>query len=174
MQGPSGEVEEGAARRTLRRQFRVHDPALVLGTDVMLLEDYTSDDNPPSHCTCPPKRRSSVTFEDEVEQLKGWCVADCFRTAGGKEGIRADCLAQPCSRPQHPRPPGLARRPACSRPCPAYLATVAAGGIWAGKGGCRSLDGHTPPPPQILIPISSLGKLLGRVKVSSVVSLLSG
>lgn len=43
---------------------------LVLGTDVMLLEDYTSDDNPPSHCTCPPKRRSSVTFEDEVEQVK--------------------------------------------------------------------------------------------------------
>uniref|UniRef100_A0A8C9KNQ6 G protein-coupled receptor 161 n=1 Tax=Panthera tigris altaica TaxID=74533 RepID=A0A8C9KNQ6_PANTA len=39
-------------------------------TDVMLLEDYTSDDNPPSHCTCPPKRRSSVTFEDEVEQMK--------------------------------------------------------------------------------------------------------
>ncbi|XP_012513195.1 PREDICTED: G-protein coupled receptor 161 isoform X1 [Propithecus coquereli] len=40
------------------------------GTDVMLLEDYTSDDNPPSHCTCPPRRRSSVTFEDEVEQIK--------------------------------------------------------------------------------------------------------
>ncbi|XP_036612323.1 G-protein coupled receptor 161 [Trichosurus vulpecula] len=40
------------------------------GTDVMLLEDYSSDDNPPSRCTCPPKRRSSVTFEDEVEQMK--------------------------------------------------------------------------------------------------------
>nr|XP_020747536.1 G-protein coupled receptor 161 [Odocoileus virginianus texanus] len=40
------------------------------GTDVMLLEDYASDDNPPSHGTCPPKRRSSVTFEDEVEQIK--------------------------------------------------------------------------------------------------------
>uniref|UniRef100_A0AC11B2Z2 G protein-coupled receptor 161 n=1 Tax=Ovis aries TaxID=9940 RepID=A0AC11B2Z2_SHEEP len=40
------------------------------GTDVMLLEDYTSDDNPLSHGTCPPKRRSSVTFEDEVEQIK--------------------------------------------------------------------------------------------------------
>ncbi|XP_073756369.1 G-protein coupled receptor 161 [Callorhinus ursinus] len=40
------------------------------GTDVMLLEDYTSDDSPPSHCTCPPKRRSSVTFEDQVEQIK--------------------------------------------------------------------------------------------------------
>ncbi|KAB0402065.1 hypothetical protein E2I00_003231 [Balaenoptera physalus] len=39
------------------------------GTDVMLLEDFTSDDNPPSH-TCPPKRRSSVTFEDEVEQIR--------------------------------------------------------------------------------------------------------
>nr|KAF6413264.1 G protein-coupled receptor 161 [Molossus molossus] len=40
------------------------------GTDVMLLEGYTSDDQPSSHCTCPPKRRSSVTFEDEVEQIK--------------------------------------------------------------------------------------------------------
>lgn len=40
------------------------------GTDVMLLEDYISDDNPLSHGTCPPKRRSSVTFEDEVEQIK--------------------------------------------------------------------------------------------------------
>lgn len=44
----------------------------ALGTDVMLLEDGTSEDNPPQHCTCPPKRRSSVTFEDEVEQIKGW------------------------------------------------------------------------------------------------------
>eukprot|EP00070_Physeter_catodon_P037589 XP_028344483.1 G-protein coupled receptor 161 isoform X3 [Physeter catodon] len=41
----------------------------LTGTDVMLLEDFTSDDNPPSHI-CPPKRRSSVTFEDEVEQIK--------------------------------------------------------------------------------------------------------
>ncbi|GAB1285641.1 G-protein coupled receptor 161 [Apodemus speciosus] len=40
------------------------------GTDVMLLEDGPSEDNPPQHCTCPPKRRSSVTFEDEVEQIK--------------------------------------------------------------------------------------------------------
>ncbi|XP_059531523.1 G-protein coupled receptor 161 isoform X1 [Myotis daubentonii] len=40
------------------------------GTDVMLLEDYTSDDQPPLHSTCPPKRRSSVTFEDEVEKIK--------------------------------------------------------------------------------------------------------
>ncbi|XP_045694603.1 G-protein coupled receptor 161 isoform X1 [Phyllostomus hastatus] len=41
------------------------------GTDVMLLEDCVSEDQPPAHCTCPPKRRSSVTFEDEVEQIKG-------------------------------------------------------------------------------------------------------
>ncbi|XP_063109692.1 G-protein coupled receptor 161 isoform X2 [Cavia porcellus] len=40
------------------------------GTDVMLLEDWTSEDNAPSQCTCPPRRRSSVTFEDEVEQIK--------------------------------------------------------------------------------------------------------
>ncbi|XP_055964525.1 G-protein coupled receptor 161 [Sorex fumeus] len=39
------------------------------GTDVMLLEDYPTEDAP-SHCTCPPRRRSSVTFEDEVEQVK--------------------------------------------------------------------------------------------------------
>uniref|UniRef100_A0A8C7BZF9 G protein-coupled receptor 161 n=1 Tax=Neovison vison TaxID=452646 RepID=A0A8C7BZF9_NEOVI len=42
----------------------------ITGTDVMLLEDCTSEDSPPSRCTCPPKRRSSVTFEDEVEQVK--------------------------------------------------------------------------------------------------------
>ncbi|XP_032173945.1 G-protein coupled receptor 161 [Mustela erminea] len=40
------------------------------GTDVMLLEDRTSEDSAPSRCTCPPKRRSSVTFEDEVEQVR--------------------------------------------------------------------------------------------------------
>ncbi|ELW67245.1 G-protein coupled receptor 161 [Tupaia chinensis] len=39
------------------------------GTDVVLLEDHT-EDSAPSHCTCPPRRRSSVTFEDEVEQSK--------------------------------------------------------------------------------------------------------
>lgn len=60
---------------------------LVLGTDVMLLEDYTSDDNPPSHCTCPPKRRSSVTFEDEVEQVKGWFLS---LMPLGKQGKRKD------------------------------------------------------------------------------------
>lgn len=48
-----------------------HSLPLVLGTDMMMLEDYTSEDNPPSHGTCPHKRRSSVTFEDEVERLKG-------------------------------------------------------------------------------------------------------
>ncbi|XP_009986806.1 PREDICTED: G-protein coupled receptor 161 [Tauraco erythrolophus] len=40
------------------------------GTDVMLLEDYSSDGPHASHCICPPPRRSSVTFEDEVEQIK--------------------------------------------------------------------------------------------------------
>jgi hypothetical protein len=63
-------------------QLEVHSLPLVLGTDVMLLEDYTSDDNP-LHGTCPPKRRSSVTFEDEVEQIKGLVsVADGFREMG--------------------------------------------------------------------------------------------
>ena len=62
---------------------------LVLGTDVMLLEDCMSDDQPPSHCTCPPKRRSSVTFEDEVEQIKGQFAW------GGKGRILAKSLALP-------------------------------------------------------------------------------
>lgn len=39
----------------------------------MLLEDYSSDGPHASHCICPPRRRSSVTFEDEVEQIKGEC-----------------------------------------------------------------------------------------------------
>lgn len=37
----------------------------------MLLEDYCSDGPHAMHCICPPRRRSSVTFEDEVEQIKG-------------------------------------------------------------------------------------------------------
>lgn len=37
----------------------------------MLLEDYNSDGPHAPHCICPPRRRSSVTFEDEVEQIKG-------------------------------------------------------------------------------------------------------
>ncbi|XP_064323125.1 G-protein coupled receptor 161 isoform X4 [Phalacrocorax carbo] len=41
------------------------------GTDAMLLEDYSSDGPQAPHCICPPRRRSSVTFEDEVEQIKG-------------------------------------------------------------------------------------------------------
>lgn len=40
------------------------------GTDTMLLEDYSSDGLHAPHCICPPRRRSSVTFEDEVEQIK--------------------------------------------------------------------------------------------------------
>uniref|UniRef100_A0A8C9UCP5 G protein-coupled receptor 161 n=1 Tax=Serinus canaria TaxID=9135 RepID=A0A8C9UCP5_SERCA len=40
------------------------------GTDTMLLEDYCSDGPHAMHCICPPRRRSSVTFEDEVEQIK--------------------------------------------------------------------------------------------------------
>ncbi|TFJ98660.1 class I histocompatibility antigen, F10 alpha chain-like [Platysternon megacephalum] len=40
------------------------------GTDVMLLEDYSSDGPHHPHCVYPYRRRSSVTFEDEVEQIK--------------------------------------------------------------------------------------------------------
>lgn len=36
----------------------------------MLLEDYSSDGINHPHCVYP-HRRSSVTFEDEVEQIKG-------------------------------------------------------------------------------------------------------
>lgn len=46
---------------------------LFSGTDTMLLEDYSSDGPHAPHCICPPRRRSSVTFEDEVEQIKGEC-----------------------------------------------------------------------------------------------------
>ncbi|XP_065487471.1 G-protein coupled receptor 161 isoform X2 [Caloenas nicobarica] len=40
------------------------------GTETMLLEDYSSDGLHVPHCIYPPRRRSSVTFEDEVEQIK--------------------------------------------------------------------------------------------------------
>ncbi|XP_074855892.1 G-protein coupled receptor 161 isoform X2 [Carettochelys insculpta] len=42
----------------------------ITGTDVMLLEDYSSDGAHHPHCIYPYRRRSSVTFEDEVEQVK--------------------------------------------------------------------------------------------------------
>lgn len=53
----------------------------------MLLEDGTSEDNPPQYCTCPPKRRSSVTFEDEVEQIKGWFMGVPQWTRGQGGGL---------------------------------------------------------------------------------------
>ncbi|XP_029434953.1 G-protein coupled receptor 161 [Rhinatrema bivittatum] len=40
------------------------------GTDVMLLEDCNSDGAQHPHGMYPSKRRSSVTFEDEMEQMK--------------------------------------------------------------------------------------------------------
>ncbi|XP_028937289.1 G-protein coupled receptor 161 [Ornithorhynchus anatinus] len=40
------------------------------GTDVMLLEDYHSDEASHPPAVFPPRRKSSVTFEDEVEQIK--------------------------------------------------------------------------------------------------------
>lgn len=75
----------GGGEEDLGRPFHVCNLPLVLGTDVMLLEDYTSDDQPPLHYTCPPKRRSSVTFEDEVEKIKGWCL---WLTASGQHRER--------------------------------------------------------------------------------------
>lgn len=64
----------------------------ALGTDVMLLEDGASDDNPPTHCTCPPKRRSSVTFEDEVEQIKGQFIWAGVSKTHGQGGGRSQAL----------------------------------------------------------------------------------
>lgn len=68
------EVLGSGRTRPWCQELLVHDLPFTIGTDVMLLEDHASDDNPAPHCTCPPKRRSSVTFEDEVEQIKGWFV----------------------------------------------------------------------------------------------------
>lgn len=75
--GGSRGGEEAAASSRLP----VHALPSVLGTEVMLLDDHSSEARPSSHCACPPKRRSSVTFEDEVEQIRGWCLADSFQTA---------------------------------------------------------------------------------------------
>jgi len=43
------------------------------GTDVMLLDDFSTDgcSHPQQHGNPSVKRRSSVTFEDQVEQAKG-------------------------------------------------------------------------------------------------------
>ncbi|VCW69470.1 unnamed protein product, partial [Gulo gulo] len=104
------------------------------GTDVMLLEDCTSEDSPPSHCTCPPKRRSSVTFEDEVEQIKGWSAAAASGPPGAGARIRASSSAQLCSRPQPPRPRRPARRPADCGPCLAPSALGPPLSEWAASG----------------------------------------
>lgn len=72
--------EREAATGTWHCWLPEHALPLLAGTDVILLEDYTSDDHPASQCTCPPKRKNSVTFEDEVEQIKGGCL---WLTASG-------------------------------------------------------------------------------------------
>lgn len=45
-------------------------PAVIypLATDVMLLDHYTSEPSHSTHCAAS-KRRSSVTFEDQVDQI---------------------------------------------------------------------------------------------------------
>ncbi|XP_045045818.2 G-protein coupled receptor 161 isoform X2 [Desmodus rotundus] len=88
------------------------------GTDVMLLEDCMSDDQPPSHCTCPPKRRSSVTFEDEVEQIKGSSslgssasqLTDQAAARLGRPGLLSSTQAHTSSDRLHP-PQKAARNP---------------------------------------------------------------
>lgn len=109
------------------RSSRAHSPALLLGTDVMLLEDCASEDGPPSHGTRPSKRRSSVTFEDEVEQIKGGSAAAASGLPGAGARIRASSSAQPCP----------ARRPADGRPClaPSALGPRCRTGWHPGLGG---------------------------------------
>ncbi|XP_013924784.1 PREDICTED: G-protein coupled receptor 161 isoform X1 [Thamnophis sirtalis] len=62
-----------AGERTLGHSSSTGDTGFSFsqdsGTDVMLLEDYSSDGINHPHCVYP-HRRSSVTFEDEVEQIK--------------------------------------------------------------------------------------------------------
>lgn len=61
----------------------------VSGTDTVLLEDYSSDGTHAPHCIYPPRRRSSVTFEDEVEQIKGG-----FRAKYGNAQNQLCCLVR--------------------------------------------------------------------------------
>lgn len=48
---------------------------LCAGTDVMLLDNFSTDgsSHPLHHGSLSGKRRSSVTFEDQVEHSKGMC-----------------------------------------------------------------------------------------------------
>lgn len=48
---------------------------LRAGTDVMLLDNFSTDgsSHPQHHGNLSGKRRSSVTFEDQVEHSKGMC-----------------------------------------------------------------------------------------------------
>lgn len=105
-------------RRTWDGRFHVRNPPLVLGTDVMLLEDYTSDDQPPPNSTCPPKRRSSVTFEDEVEQIKGWFLWLTAWTTQGKGMGLGKFLAHSLLHPATPGPPPLPTPCPCATPNP--------------------------------------------------------
>ncbi len=45
-------------------------PAVIypLASDIMLLDSYTSEPSHSSHCAAN-KRRGSVTFEDQVDQI---------------------------------------------------------------------------------------------------------
>ncbi|KAJ6662252.1 hypothetical protein lerEdw1_012415, partial [Lerista edwardsae] len=60
--------ESFVQRQRTSRLFSISNR--ITGTDVMLLEDYSSDGAHQPHCIYPSRRRSSVTFEDEVEQIK--------------------------------------------------------------------------------------------------------
>ncbi|OWK64001.1 G-protein coupled receptor 161 [Lonchura striata] len=63
-------VQQHRTSRLFSISNRITGFLLFSGTDTMLLEDYSSDGPHAPHCICPPRRRSSVTFEDEVEQIK--------------------------------------------------------------------------------------------------------
>lgn len=71
----------------------LENSCFVSGTDAMLLEDDSSDGSHALHCIYPPRRRSSVTFEDEVEQIKGG-----FRGKYGNTKNQLYCLLRRPSR----------------------------------------------------------------------------
>lgn len=64
----------------LIKMVSVHCNVSHTGTDVMLLDNFSTDgsSHPQHHGNPSGKRRSSVTFEDQVEHAKGICHSPLF------------------------------------------------------------------------------------------------